>query len=147
MSCLTITLVSHSVMWYCLPCLQDMLKSFAGSDAATQFHQIYYLQLLREVLAVMTDTFHTPGFKLHCRILLHLFGIVRDGSVIKAPLWDVAVGNLCRESSLALLECVNLHTCIQTLVTEWLPVLIAGLHHGRPAPRLVCAQAALPVQP
>jgi exportin-1 len=68
-----------------------MLKSFAGSDVATQFHQAYYLQLLREVLAVMTDTFHTPGFKLHCRILLHLFGIVRDEAVIKAPLWDVAV--------------------------------------------------------
>jgi hypothetical protein len=69
-----------------------MLKSFAGSDVATQFHQAYYLQLLREVLAVMTDTFHTPGFKLHCRILLHLFGIVRGEAVIKAPLWDVTVG-------------------------------------------------------
>lgn len=69
-----------------------MLKSFAGSDVATQFHQAYYLQLLREVLAVMTDTFHTPGFKLHCRVLLHLFGIVRGETVIKAPLWDVAVG-------------------------------------------------------
>jgi hypothetical protein len=69
-----------------------MLKSFAGSDVATQFHQAYYLQLLREVLAVMTDTFHTPGFKLHCRILLHLFGIVRGEAVIKAPLWDIAVG-------------------------------------------------------
>jgi exportin-1 len=68
-----------------------MLKSFAGSDVATQFHQQYYLQLLREVLAVMTDTFHTPGFKLHCRILLHLFGIVRGETIIKAPLWDVAV--------------------------------------------------------
>lgn len=75
----------------CVCVLQDMLKSFAGSEFATQFHQTYYLQLLREVLAVMTDTFHTPGFKLHCKILLHLFGIVRGETIIKAPLWDVAV--------------------------------------------------------
>lgn len=68
-----------------------MLKSFAGSDVATAFHQAYYSQLLREVLAVLTDTFHTPGFKLHCKILLHLFGLVRNDAVIKAPLWDVAV--------------------------------------------------------
>ncbi len=79
----------------CCALLQDMLKSFASSEYATQFHQAYYLQLLREVLAVMTDTFHTPGFKLHCKILLHLFGLVRDGTttIIKAPLWDVAVGD------------------------------------------------------
>jgi exportin-1 len=71
--------------------LQDMLKSFAGSEYATQFHQTYYTLLMREVFAVMTDTFHTPGFKLHCKILLHLFGLVRTDTVIKAPLWDVTV--------------------------------------------------------
>eukprot|EP00882_Tetradesmus_deserticola_P001199 GHRQ01001297.1.p1 GENE.GHRQ01001297.1~~GHRQ01001297.1.p1 ORF type:complete len:1084 (+),score=646.45 GHRQ01001297.1:232-3483(+) len=70
--------------------LEDMLKSFAGSEYATQFHQTYYTLLTREVFAVMTDTFHTPGLKLHCRILLHLFGLVRTDAVIKAPLWDVA---------------------------------------------------------
>lgn len=72
--------------------LQDMLKSFAGSEFATQFHQTYYTQLMREVFAVMTDTFHTPGFKLHCKILLHLFSLVRNDAIIKAPLWDVQVG-------------------------------------------------------
>jgi exportin-1 len=77
-----------------------MLKSFAGSEYATQFHQTYYTLLMREVFAVMTDTFHTPGFKLHCKILLHLFGLVRTDTVIKAPLWDVAV------SVLAVLCCV-----------------------------------------
>jgi len=70
--------------------LEDMLKSFAGSEFATQFHQAYYLQLLREVLAVMTDTFHTPGFKLHCKILQHLFTIVRTDQIIKGPVWEVA---------------------------------------------------------
>jgi exportin-1 len=66
-----------------------MLESFSSSDFATQFYQTYYLQLMREVFAVMTDTFHTPGFKLHCKILQHLFSIVRTDQVIKGPVWDV----------------------------------------------------------
>ena len=39
--------------------------------------------------AVRADTFHKPGFKMHVKILHHLFGVV-GGDVIKAPLWDVA---------------------------------------------------------
>jgi CRM1 C terminal len=34
------------------------------------------------------DTFHKPGFKMHARILHHLFGVA-SSDVIKAPLWDV----------------------------------------------------------
>lgn len=79
-----------------------MLKSFAGSEYATQFHQAYYTLLTREVFAVMTDTFHTPGFKLHCKILLHLFGLVRSDTVIKAPLWDVAVSGAATTARLQL---------------------------------------------
>ena len=35
------------------------------------------------------DTMHKPGFKLHARILHHLFGVATSG-VIKEPLWDTA---------------------------------------------------------
>jgi hypothetical protein len=35
------------------------------------------------------DTFHKPGFKMHTKILHHLFQIIST-DVIKAPLWDVA---------------------------------------------------------
>ncbi|KAL6772266.1 XPO1 [Auxenochlorella protothecoides x Auxenochlorella symbiontica] len=69
--------------------LQEMLAMFAQSDFATQFYQSYYLQLLREIFAVMTDTFHKPGFKLQARILHHLFCIVGT-EVIKGPLWDAS---------------------------------------------------------
>ncbi|KXZ44730.1 hypothetical protein GPECTOR_63g55 [Gonium pectorale] len=72
-----------------LALLHDMLVQFAGSEYATQFHQTYYLHLLNEILAVMTDSFHKPGFKSQARILHHLFTIL-DANVIKAPLWDVA---------------------------------------------------------
>ena len=70
--------------------LYEMLTMFSSGDMATSFHQTYYLTLLREIFAVMTDTFHKPGFKLQARILHHLFGVVTDGTVIKAPLWDVS---------------------------------------------------------
>lgn len=69
--------------------LQDMLGQFADSEYATQFHQTYYLQLMQEIFAVMTDTFHKPGIKLHAKILHHLF-FLADSNIIKAPLWDVA---------------------------------------------------------
>lgn len=47
---------------------QDLLVQIAQSDFATQFHQTYYLQLLQEIFAVMTDSFHKPGFKMHAKV-------------------------------------------------------------------------------
>lgn len=41
------------------------------------------------LLACCADTFHKPGFKMHARILHHLFSVA-SGDVVKAPLWDVA---------------------------------------------------------
>uniref|UniRef100_A0A7S0WF70 Importin N-terminal domain-containing protein n=1 Tax=Chlamydomonas leiostraca TaxID=1034604 RepID=A0A7S0WF70_9CHLO len=69
--------------------LQDLLAQFSACDLATQFYQTYYLQLIQEIFAVMTDSFHKPGFKLHAHILHHLFNVL-DTNAIKAPLWDVA---------------------------------------------------------
>ena len=40
-----------------------------------------------EHICCAADSFHKPGFKLHAKILHHLFSIVNSG-VIKAPLWD-----------------------------------------------------------
>eukprot|EP00887_Chlorella_sp_A99_P002494 scaffold10.g2494.t1 len=80
--------------------LYEMLLMFAGSEAATAFHQAYYAQLLQEVFAVMTDTFHKPGFKLQARILHHLFSVVK-GDAIKAPIWDAAQGPAAYASNAA----------------------------------------------
>jgi len=65
-----------------------LLVNFAKSPAVTQFHVEYHLNLLREILAVMSDSFHKPGFKLHAEILHHLFTIV-DQNIINQPLWDI----------------------------------------------------------
>ena len=35
------------------------------------------------------DTFHKPGFKMHARILHHLFSVA-GSDVVKGPLWDAA---------------------------------------------------------
>eukprot|EP00803_Ostreobium_quekettii_P010458 evm.model.scf_31.9 EVM.evm.TU.scf_31.9 scf_31:180059-191953(+) len=74
-----------------LQLLLDLLYRFGESDFATGFHQRYYFKLMQEVFAVLTDTFHKPGFKLHARILQHLFSIVLKGDVIRSPLWDVSM--------------------------------------------------------
>lgn len=46
------------------------------------------MHIVREVFAVMTDTFHKPGFKLHARILHHLFALARPDGGLAAPLWE-----------------------------------------------------------
>jgi exportin-1 len=60
-----------------LALLLDLCSSFSESPYATSFFSAYYATLVREVMAVMTDAFHKPGFKLHARILHLLFAVVR----------------------------------------------------------------------
>ena len=50
------------------------------------------MHLVRELFAVMTDTFHKPGFKLHARLLHHLFGLARPAAEggLPEPLWEGA---------------------------------------------------------
>jgi len=68
--------------------LAEMLSSFqATQEFATPFHQAYFTMVLREIITVMTDTFHKPGFKMHVRVLHHLFTVCQDGT-LQGPLWD-----------------------------------------------------------
>ena len=67
--------------------LIDLMTSFQKSDRADAFFQAYYLDIMREIFAVLTDTFHKPGFKLHAQVLQQLFTVVSDGSLTQ-PLWD-----------------------------------------------------------
>ncbi|XP_061995641.1 protein EXPORTIN 1A [Rosa rugosa] len=70
--------------------LLEMLKNFQKSEFCNQFFRTYYLQIEQEIFAVLTDTFHKPGFKLHVLVLQQLFCLVESGPVTE-PLWDVAV--------------------------------------------------------
>ncbi|CAN8300236.1 unnamed protein product [Cochlearia groenlandica] len=69
--------------------LLEMLKNFQKSEFCNQFFRSYFTQIEQEIFAVLTDTFHKPGFKLHVLVLQHLFCLVESGSVTE-PLWDAA---------------------------------------------------------
>ncbi|OIV94964.1 hypothetical protein TanjilG_22161 [Lupinus angustifolius] len=69
--------------------LLEMLKKFEVSEFCNQFYQSYFLTIEREIFAVLTDTFHKPGFKLHVLVLQHLFCLAETGAITQ-PLWDVA---------------------------------------------------------
>ncbi|GLJ31785.1 hypothetical protein SUGI_0639370 [Cryptomeria japonica] len=68
--------------------LLEMLKNFQVSEFCNQFHQTYFLTIEQEIFAVLTDTFHKPGFKPHVLILQHLFCLVDSGALTQ-PLWDI----------------------------------------------------------
>ncbi|KAF8412892.1 hypothetical protein HHK36_000864 [Tetracentron sinense] len=68
--------------------LLEMLNNFKASEFCNQFHRTYFLTIKQEIFAVLTDTFHKPGFKLHVLVLQQLFCLVDAGSLTE-PLWDV----------------------------------------------------------
>jgi exportin-1 len=68
-----------------LSLLLEILKNFQASGFQNQFYKTYFLTIEQEIFAVLTDTFHKPGFKLHVLVLQHLFCVV-DG--LTEPLWD-----------------------------------------------------------
>lgn len=67
--------------------LLEMLKNFQNSEFCNQFYRSYFVTIEQEIFAVLTDTFHKPGFKLHVLVLQHLFCLVESGSLTE-PLWD-----------------------------------------------------------
>ncbi|KAL6541435.1 Exportin-1 [Orobanche gracilis] len=69
--------------------LLEMLKNFQVPEFCNQFFRTYFLAIEQEIFAVLTDTFHKPGFKFHVVVLQHLFCLVESGALTE-PLWDVA---------------------------------------------------------
>ena len=62
------TLVTLKVTW--------VMLSLQASGFQNQFYKTYFLNIEQEIFAVLTDTFHKPGFKLHVFVLQHLFYVV-----------------------------------------------------------------------
>ncbi|KAI0497879.1 hypothetical protein KFK09_021117 [Dendrobium nobile] len=69
--------------------LIELLKNYQVSEFRNQFYRTYFLIIEQEIFAVLTDTFHKPGFKLHVVVLQLLFGLVDSGSLTE-PLWDAS---------------------------------------------------------
>ncbi|XP_078175764.1 protein EXPORTIN 1A-like [Carex rostrata] len=72
-----------------LSLLLELLKNFQMSEFCNQFYRTYFLNIEQEIFAVLTDTFHKPGFKLHVLVLQHLFCLVDSGRLTE-PLWDAS---------------------------------------------------------
>lgn len=60
-----------------------------ASEFCNQFYRTYFLTIEQEIFAVLTDTFHKPGFNLHVLVLQILFCLVESESLTE-PLWDVS---------------------------------------------------------
>jgi len=56
------------------------------SQVANDFFKTYFLPILQDLLGVLTDTFHKPGFRMQATILAKLFTIVETNK-INVPLW------------------------------------------------------------
>lgn len=70
-----------------LQILMEMLRSVDFSPFVNYFYKIYFKSILNDILSVLTDTFHRPGFKLHAQILKHLISSVSSGRITE-PIWD-----------------------------------------------------------
>ncbi|XP_066347745.1 protein EXPORTIN 1A-like, partial [Miscanthus floridulus] len=68
-----------------LSLLLDIFKKIQASGFQKQFYKTYFFTIEQEIFAVLIDTFHKPGFKLHVLVLQHLFCVI-DG--LTKPLWD-----------------------------------------------------------
>ena len=85
-----VALHSHSsIPVFFLLQLYELLQNVEKSDVANEFYKTYLVTIVQDVLAVLTDTFHKPGFRLQSQILAKLYGVVESGSVT-VPLWGNA---------------------------------------------------------
>ncbi|KAA8524076.1 hypothetical protein F0562_010493 [Nyssa sinensis] len=66
-----------------------MLKNFQASEFCNQFYWTHCLTIKQEIFAVLTDTLHKAGLKLHVLVLQHLLCLAESGSLTE-PLWDVS---------------------------------------------------------
>ncbi len=73
-----------------LQILFDLIHNVQMSDIANEFYKTYFIALLQDILGVITDTLHKPGFRIQTLILAKLFNILETGG-ITTPLWVNAV--------------------------------------------------------
>jgi exportin-1 len=68
-----------------------LVNNFAGSspEIANQFYQQYMVNLLGDILYVLTDADHKSGFKNQSILLARLISLAETGQV-QAPLFDPA---------------------------------------------------------
>lgn len=64
--------------------MTSLLENLQKTGMAGTFYQHFYLYILAEVFAMMTDGVHLANFKHHCHILRHLFQLVEENAITVA---------------------------------------------------------------
>ena len=75
-----------------LAVLKDLLMRIEGTEVAQAFYQHFFISLVRDVFAVLSDTLHKTGFKLQAEILHLCFTRVCQGAVT-VPLFDTSTAS------------------------------------------------------
>eukprot|EP00871_Galdieria_phlegrea_P002791 jgi/Galph1/3512/GphlegSOOS_G2142.1 len=81
-----------------LETLLELLKNVNFSSYNGYFYRMYFKLILNDILVVLTDTLHRPGFKYHVQILLCLFTVVTG--YLKEPLWTEEEASEARQSGI-----------------------------------------------
>lgn len=80
------------------------IRDCEDKQAAQQFYQSYYIEIMQHVFSVVTDTSHISGLTFHSQILAHMFALL-EKNAIQVPLSPTvtqASGNV---------EFVQTHVC------------------------------------
>lgn len=112
-----------------LQILLELLRNVDVSPFANYFYKSYFKIVLNDILSVLTDTFHRPGFKLHSNILMHLIHAICSATVTE-PIWKeddaaevaLATGNGTVPAS----NTVFLHNHLLKILKDAFPNLTAG---------------------
>mmetsp|Transcript_19896 Transcript_19896/g.79425 ORF Transcript_19896/g.79425 Transcript_19896/m.79425 type:complete len:964 (-) Transcript_19896:362-3253(-) len=67
--------------------LIELLENVDKSAFVTYFYTICFRLVLNDILSVLTDTLHRPGFKYQAQVLMHLLSVVAAGRVTE-PMWN-----------------------------------------------------------
>jgi exportin-1 len=75
-----------------LAVLKELLVKIESTEIAQKFYSAFFISLVRDVFAVLSDTLHKTGFKLQAEILHMCFTRVCQGGVT-VPLFDTSAAS------------------------------------------------------
>ncbi|KAI9505762.1 CRM1 C terminal-domain-containing protein [Coemansia spiralis] len=109
----------------------DMINNFNVSDRAISdaFFQTYLVDLLNEIIVVLTDNDHKSSFKLQCMVLARMIHLV-ESNQITAPLFDASLPeNANMNNSLFIRRSLAnlLSTAFANLTQRQIEVFVEGL--------------------
>jgi len=70
-----------------LTILLEFIQNIQNSPYVDYFFRLFFKLVLNDLLSVLTDTLHKPGFKLQTMILMYLLQISTSGQ-LKEPIWS-----------------------------------------------------------